>query len=284
MTAVLEQRSVRICEPANGEPVDTIATADAGQVEQAIRRARTYQKQWASVSSDARVRLIKAWRDGLVRQGVELAALLSRENGKPYHEALLHEVVALSDMFDYIATTAPELQAPQTLTARWFKHRAHRVARKPRGVAVVLSPFNFPLLIPGADAGAALAMGCCVIIKPSLACPLIADRLVQLAHAAGIPEPALQILHGDADVGQALVAGDVDEVLFTGSTDNGRKVARQCGEDLKLCQLELGGNCPLVVLPDADLDRTAHAIMYGAFANSGQSCLAVGRVLVPSHL
>jgi succinate-semialdehyde dehydrogenase/glutarate-semialdehyde dehydrogenase len=283
MILVPETRTVEIREPANGETLGVVITATATAIGNAVRSARDYQKQWAALGVDERVRLIRAWQNRLVQHGNELAELVSRENGKPYHEALLHEVVALADTLDYIVTTAPELQRPQALAPRWLKHRVHRIARRPRGITAILAPFNFPLLIPGADAAAALAMGCCAILKPSLACPLVAERLVSLAREAGIPAPVLQILHGDDTVGQALVASDVDEVLFTGSTANGRKVARQCGEDLKSCQLELGGNCPLLVLPGSDLDRTAHAILCGTFTNSGQSCLAVGRVLVPSQ-
>lgn len=273
-----------IREPATGKPVGTVVTADNNGILQAIFDARTGQKHWSKLDADARALALSRWRGLIVENGAALATLLSRENGKPYHESLLHEVVALVDALDYVASTAPALQRPQSTTPRWFKHRTHILQRRARGVVALITPFNFPLLIPGADAAAALAMGSAVILKPSPHCPLVAQRLVELAHMAGIPHHVFQVLHGEAWVGAALVDGDVNEVIFTGSVENGRRIARSCGERLIACTLELGGNCPLLVLDHADLDRTARAITCGAMTNSGQSCLAVGRVLVPRHL
>jgi acyl-CoA reductase-like NAD-dependent aldehyde dehydrogenase len=284
MTLHLEVHRIDVTEPATGTLLGTVATADANAIASCVERARRVQKDWAELPGETRAKCLVAWRKLVVEHSADLACQLSRENGKPYHEALLHEVVALAEALDYIAETAPTLQRPNFGTPRWFKHRTHSVRRRPHGVAAILSPFNFPLLIPGADAAAAIAMGCSVILKPSPVCPLIGERIAQLAHRAGIPEEVFQVLHGGADVGQALVASGVDEVLFTGSMDNGRVVARQCGELLLPCTVELGGNCPLVVLDDADIDRTARAIACGAFTNSGQSCLAVGRVLVKRSL
>jgi acyl-CoA reductase-like NAD-dependent aldehyde dehydrogenase len=284
MTLHLDVHRIDVTDPATGTLLGTVTTADVNTIAGCVERARCVQKHWAKLPGATRAKHLVAWRKLVVEHSADLASQLSRENGKPYHEALLHEVVALAEALDYVAETAPALQLQKLTTPRWFKHRVHSVLRRPRGITAILSPFNFPLLIPGADAAAAIAMGCAVILKPSPVCPLVAEQIVQLAHRAGIPEEALQVLHGGADVGQGLIDSGVDEVLFTGSTDNGRCVGRQCGERLVPCTLELGGNCPLIVLDDADIDRTARAIAYGAFTNSGQSCLAVGRVLVPRSL
>jgi acyl-CoA reductase-like NAD-dependent aldehyde dehydrogenase len=284
MIAPIGPRQIEVREPANGNPLGAVESATPDTVEASVARARGAQRDWANLSSLSRAQYLLRWRSLVVERGSELATQLSRENGKPYHEALMHEVVALAEALDFIAEQAPVLQREHPSTPRWFKHRAHRVLRRPRGVVAILSPFNFPLLIPGADCAAALAMGCAAVLKPSPVCPLSAEHLVNLAHRAGIPEDVLQIVHGGADVGRALIESSVQEVVFTGSVENGRQVARECGSRLIACTLELGGNCPMLVLDDADIERTARAAAFGAFTNSGQSCLAVGRMLVPRRL
>ncbi len=284
MSAPMGQRHIEVREPASGNLLGTVELATPDSVDSAVTRARGAQRDWANLPSLSRAHHLLRWRSLVVEQGTELATQLSRENGKPYHEALMHEVVALAEAIDFIAEQAPLLQREQPSTPRWFKHRAHRVLRRPRGVTAILSPFNFPLLIPGADCAAALAMGCAVVLKPSPSCPLSAERLIHLAHRAGIPEEVLQIVNGGADVGRALIENSVQEVMFTGSVENGRQVARECGARLIACTLELGGNCPMLVLDDADIERTARAAAFGAFTNSGQSCLAVGRMLLPRRL
>lgn len=284
MTDRLRRQCLEVREPATGRLIGTVDTATSDVVQDTVNAARYAQKAWARLSAEARVQSLSHWRSQIMAHGRELATLLSRENGKPLHESLLHEVVALAESIDYITKTAPALQRARSTTPQWFKHRTHLVHRRPRGVVAILSPFNFPLLIPGSDAASALAMGCAVVLKPSPSCPLVANRLVELAHTAGIPADLFRTVQGDETVGQMLISCNVDEVVFTGSAKHGRAVGRQCGERLIACTMELGGNCPLIILDDADLDRAARAIAVGAFTNSGQSCLAVGRVLVPRAL
>lgn len=284
MTACLDQREIDVLEPATGKPLGTVLSATESDILSTVHRAREAQVHWSRLSSDARAQYLLGWKQLIVQEGKQLAQALARENGKPYHEALLHEVVTLAEFLDFIAKTAPSLQEAQSSTPRWFKHRLHYLRLRPRGVVAVVAPFNFPLLIAGADSAAALAMGCAVVLKPSPACPLIVEHLVRLAHRAGIPDAVLSVLHGGHEVGQQLIQSGIDEVVFTGSMQNGRAVAQLCASRLTPNTLELGGNCPLLVLDDADVGRSAKAIVLGALTNSGQSCFAVGRVLVPRRL
>ncbi|HMA92249.1 MAG TPA: aldehyde dehydrogenase family protein, partial [Polyangiaceae bacterium] len=284
MTACPDQETIEVCEPATRKPLGVVLTASGDEIASTARRAREAQAAWAKCSSSARAQHLLSWRQLLIQEGRQLAEELARENGKPYHEALIHEVIALTGFLEFIAKTAPALLEPHSSTPKWFKHRIHHLQFRPRGVVAVLVPFNFPLLIAGADAAAALAMGCAVVLKPSPACPLIVERLVRLAHRAGIPEAVLSLVHGGPEVGQQLVRANVDEVVFTGSVENGRQIAQICATKLTPYTLELGGNCPLLVLDDADVERTARAIVLGALTNSGQSCFAVGRVLVARQI
>jgi succinate-semialdehyde dehydrogenase/glutarate-semialdehyde dehydrogenase len=273
-----------VFEKASGERLGDVEASTPATLQHAVRRANAAKNRWKKLTGDEKVASFSTLRRLLSERAYEFAELLSRENGKPLHEALLHEVVPLLDAIDWLRDTAPSLQLPESLPTRWLKHRSHEIQRRPQGVTAILSPFNFPLLIAGIDALSAIAMGCPVIIKPSEHCPLIVERFVKLANEAGLPDDILQIVHGGPKIGEYLLDEAIDAVRFTGSRDNGQRVAVKCASHLRPCTLELGGNCPLLVLDDAELERTAQAIVYGALSNSGQSCLGVGRVLVPRRL
>ncbi|MGC4070082.1 MAG: aldehyde dehydrogenase family protein [Polyangiaceae bacterium] len=271
-----------IVEKATGNVLAELPCTTREALERAVSGART--SRWSTCSVETRLERLGALRRALAANAQELADLLSQENGKPRHEALLHEVVPLLDFLDWLTPATLDVSRAVNLPSRWLPHRAFSVTRRPHRACAVLSPFNFPLLISGNDALSALAMGSSVLLKPSEHCPLSTHRLVRLAHEAGIPEDALTLVIGGREVGEWLVKSEVDAVVFTGASSNGRAVAVECAERLRPCTLELGGNCPLLVLADADVPRTAKAICYGAMANSGQSCLAVGRVYVPRAL
>lgn len=275
---------LEVFEKATGKPLGTLEIAGPDDIGQAVTLARAAGHSWSRLSAEDRLAPIGRLKSLIVGAATELAALLSRENGKPYHESLLHEVIALLDAIEWLGRVVPQVTQEQSLRPHWLKHRTHKVRPRPRGVTAVLAPFNFPLLISGFDSLSALAMGSTVLLKPSEHCPLVVQKFVDLAHQAGIPNAALRVLHGGAEVGAAILDSDIDAVMFTGSIEHGRVVAAHSAERLRPFTLELGGNCPLVVLPDADLERVSRAIVYGALSNSGQSCLAVGRVLVPRVL
>src|SRR5690606_35626371 len=148
------------------------------------------------------------------------------------------------------------------------------------GVIGIISPWNFPLLIPFGDAVAALVAGNAVVIKPSEHASLIALKVKDLWDVSGLDPDLLQIIPGRADTGQALVESGVQKIVFTGSVQAGRHVAAACGRALVECVLELGGKAPAVVCDDADIDLAAEALVYGGFMNAGQACVSVERVLV----
>ena len=281
MTDIHTPSKLTVFEKASFLPIEELDVATPSAIESAVNRAQSAKSHWSRLVASERVAPLGKLRHLLVEHADEFSHLLSRENGKPRHESRLNELIPLLDAIDWLIETAPALQSEQSLSPRWLKHRTHRVDRRPHGVTAVLSPFNFPLLIAGIDALSAVAMGCPVLLKPSEHCPLTVERFVRLAHEAGIPRDVLQTVHGGPEVGQRLLDLPLDAVLFTGSRENGRKVAVKCASVLRPYTLELGGNCPLLVLDDADLERTAQAIVFGALSNSGQTCLAVGRVLVP---
>ena len=176
------------------------------------------------------------------------------------------------------AKHAPRILAPREIPLHLLKHRRSVVHYVPRGVVGVISPWNFPLIIPFADAFAALVTGSAVVVKPSEVTPLIALRVKDVWDKSGLPEDLLQVVTGYAETGAALIDAGIQKLIFTGGVASGKKVAAACGERLIPCVMELGGKAPLIACADADIERTARAITFGGFANSGQVCISVERV------
>jgi len=260
--------------------VAEVPIAQSKDVNHAVEEAIKAQPPWAAKSPTERAKVLLAWRKALIGNGDKVTQIISRENGKPLHEAWMHELLPLCATLTWLADESPKLLAERSISLRFMKQYRSKVCSKPRGVCAIVAPYNFPLLIPFADAAAALAAGCGVIIKPSEHTPLTAITVAELAQAAGLGPGLLQILPGGPEVAQTLLGADVDEVVFTGNVEHGREVARKCANRLLPCTLELGGKAPLMVLQDANIESTAAAIVFGALANSGQSCIAVERVLV----
>ncbi len=273
-----------ITEPASGAVIAEVPETDLNGVRRAVATAAKVQPDWAAQTPAARAKCLLSWRKAIVNDSDNLTRTLSRENGKPVHEAWLHELAPLCDALTWLAQEAPKLLAEQTITLRWLKQYRSVVNRKPRGQCAIISPYNFPMLIPFADSAAALVAGCSVIVKPSEHTPLTALAIVQLAHASGLEPGLLQVLPGGPSVARTLIESGVDEVIFTGNLEHGREVARLCAESLLPCTLELGGKAPALVLEDVDVDDAASAIVFGALANSGQNCIAVERVLVHTRV
>jgi succinate-semialdehyde dehydrogenase/glutarate-semialdehyde dehydrogenase len=218
------------------------------------------------------------FRDALVARAEELVDVLVRECGKPRHEALLHEVLTLVAVASWYAEHGPRILAPEEPPPYLLKHRRAVIHHRARGVIGIISPWNYPLTIPLGDAVAALIAGNAVVIKPSEVTPLIALKAKEIWDSTGQNPDLLQIVTGYGEAGAALIGAGIQKLVFTGGVETGRRVAAACGERLVPCVMELGGKAPLIACEDADLERTANAIVYGGFANSGQICISVERV------
>ncbi len=263
--------------PATGEPLAEVACASHAAVERAAAAARLAQRDWAALGVAARLQELVRFRDVLVASTDTLVDTLVSETGKARQEALLHELFLLLDYITWLVDRASVELAPTDVELHLLKHRRSTVRYEPRALTGVIAPWNYPLLIPFTGAMAALATGSAALVKPSEHTPLTALLVERLWNDAALPKALLQVLVGSPPTAQALIA-QVDQVLFTGSVANGRLVAQACAARLIPCVLELGGLAPLVVLNDADLERTAQAICFGAFTNAGQACISVERV------
>ncbi len=272
------QRVLQSWEPATGALLGEVPVASASDVAQTIARARKAQSAWSILPVEERSARLLRFRDALVERAEELVDVISRECGKPKADALVHEVAVAADQLTYYCKNAPRILAPRELPLHLLKHKKSVVHYVPRGVVGIISPWNFPFVIPMADVFAALVTGSAVVVKPSEVTPLTLQKAKEIFDASGLPEDLFGVVHGGGDVGQALIEGGIQKLIFTGSVETGRKVAAACGANLVPSVIELGGKAPLIACADCDVERTANAIVFGGFVNSGQVCISVERV------
>lgn len=277
----MEATAIRSLNPATGTPLGDLPVALADEVREAANRARLAQRSWAACKPAKRKRALRALRRVLAREAEAIARTISEETGKPSVEALVMELIPCLEMISHYASRAPRVLGRRRLALRLLRHRMSEVRHVPKGLVGIISPWNYPFSIAMGDAAMAMAAGNGVVIKPSELASrpmLLAKRLFdEAACESGMPSDLLQVVTGYVATAQAVI-DTVDHVIFTGSVEVGRKVAAACAARLIGCTLELGGKAPAVVCADAELDRTARALVWGALANSGQTCAGVERV------
>lgn len=275
----IDKRDVIVSRnPATGDVLGEVHEASAAEVRDAVQRARGAQAAWGALPVKERAARVGRFRDLVVARADELCALISAETGKTRAEALSMEVMVVADLATYFIKRAPRILAPEPISLHLLKTRASYLHFIPRGVVGIISPWNFPFGIATGEVVMALLAGNGVVLKPSEVTPLIALKTKELYDASGMPTELFQVVCGRGQAGAALIDAGIDYCCFTGSTVTGKKVAAACGERLIPCTLELGGKAAAVVCADADVDRTAKALVWGAFANQGQVCASVERV------
>jgi RHH-type transcriptional regulator, proline utilization regulon repressor / proline dehydrogenase / delta 1-pyrroline-5-carboxylate dehydrogenase len=270
-----------------GRPERVVATAGTSTEEDAaaaVEAAEGGFRQWSARSAAERAQVLRAAAQILRERRLELAALQVRECGKPWPEAD-GDVCEAIDFLEYYALEAVALDEGRSLVQVPGERNTMRYA--PRGVAAVISPWNFPLAIPCGMTAAALAAGNAAVLKPAEQSPASAGALVEALHAAGVPREALSLLPGYGDAGAALVRDPrVHVIAFTGSSAVGLEILRVSADTpdgqghVKRVVSEMGGKNCVIVDADADLDEVVPEVVYSAFGYAGQKCSAAARVLV----
>jgi succinate-semialdehyde dehydrogenase/glutarate-semialdehyde dehydrogenase len=266
--------------PATGEAIGDVLAADEEAVRTALARARAAQPFWAARPLSERVAVMRRFRRTMLQRADWLTGLIAREQGRPPVESLTQELLPIADLITYYTKKAGRFLKDERLPMHLLKYKRSFVQYRPYGVIAVISPWNYPFVLPTSEVVLALLAGNTVVLKPSEYTPLIGEAIGELMRGAGLPEGALEIVQGDGRTGGALVAGKPDKIAFIGGGATARHILRGAAENLTPVTLELGGKDPVVVLKDANLDRAAQAVVWGSFCNAGQVCAAVERVYV----
>jgi len=270
---------IEVNDAATGETLAWVKTYDRAGVEAAINRSAKAQAAWKKQTALARADVLLAWYNLMLEHKENLAQILTAEQGKPLAEAR-GEIGYAASFIRWFAEQARRVDG-EVLTPTLPNQRL-LVIKQAIGVAAAITPWNFPAAMITRKAGPAIAAGCSMLVKPAEQTPLTAYALEVLALQAGLPADVLINISGDAaEVGKTLCESDIVRKLsFTGSTQVGRILMQQCAPTIKKLSLELGGNAPVVVFDDANLEQAVQGIMASKYRNSGQTCVCANRIYV----
>ena len=265
-------------EPATGSHICRIPLSDASDVDAAVDAARVAQPAWGALSHSERADWLDRIADALEARYEEIAALESRDTGKPISLARTVDAHRSVSNFRFFAGILREHEGDVFEMASATNY----VVNKPVGVGALITPWNLPLYLLSWKVAPAIGMGNTVVCKPSELTPMTADLMMRVIDEVGLPAGVVNLVHGDgAGAGAPLVAhSDVDLVSFTGGTSTGEKVAASAAPAFKKLSLELGGKNASIVFADCDMDSTVAGVVRAGFLNQGQVCLCGSRVLV----
>jgi succinate-semialdehyde dehydrogenase/glutarate-semialdehyde dehydrogenase len=269
-----------VLDPATGEVICEVPRAGADDVTKAVAAAATAQPAWAASAPRDRAEVLRAAYEIMISRREDLAYLMALEMGKTLKDAR-GEVSYAAEFFRWFSEEAVRIGGE----VRLAPSAANRIVtfRKPVGVALLVTPWNFPAAMATRKLGPALAAGCAIVLKPARETPLTALALGEILAEAGAPGGVVNVVTTDnsaAAVQVALSDERVRKLSFTGSTEVGRVLLKQAADRIVNCSMELGGNDPFVVLEDADLDAAVEGAMLAKMRNGGQACTAANRFLV----
>lgn len=273
------QQTIDVYSPANSELLGSVPNMGAAETQRAIDAAHTALPAWREKTAAERAKILRHWYQLMLENQEDLALLMTLEQGKPLIEAR-GEIAYGAAFLEWFAEEGKRAYG-DTIPSPNSSARL-MVIKQPVGVCAAITPWNFPAAMITRKAGAALAAGCTMVIKPASATPYSALALMVLAQRAGVPDGVLSVVTGSASaIGAELTSNPlVRKLSFTGSTDVGRVLLRQCAEDIKKVSLELGGNAPFIVFADADLEAAVSGAIAAKFRNAGQTCVCSNRFYI----
>lgn len=270
-------------DPATLEEVGRVPNTDLSTMPEIFTRARAAQKKWAALSFSERRQHIMKMRDYVVAHAEELAAIVSRDNGKSRTDALTTEVIPCALAADWYGKNAEHALAPKNLPmgSILFFNKKNQLQRVPLGVVGIISPWNYPLSIPFGEVVMGLMAGNAVLLKVAAATILVGEAIEKIVAAGELPDGLFHHIVGSGGrVSQAFFDNGINKIFFTGSVPTGKTLMAQAAKTLTPLSLELGGKDPMIVLADADLERAANGAAWAGYQNAGQSCGGVERIYV----
>ncbi|HWF35321.1 MAG TPA: aldehyde dehydrogenase family protein [Solirubrobacteraceae bacterium] len=274
--------SIPVENPATGELITTVPTLGAGAIQEMVARARAAQPGWAAIGFEERGRVFRRAQKWMLDNADRVTDVVTSETGKTVEDVQITDLGCTVAALGFWPKLGPKYLADERVpswTSPVTLGKKLVVRYAPLGVVGVIGPWNYPILNSFGDCIPALMAGNSVILKPSEVTPLSSLLMEEMLAQCGIPEGVFQVATGDGSTGAAVI-GEVDCVMFTGSTATGRKVAKAAAEALIPCYLELGGKDPMIVCADANIERAANAASFYSMNNAGQVCISVERVYV----
>ncbi|MCB9358088.1 MAG: aldehyde dehydrogenase [Calditrichaeota bacterium] len=279
----LSGKTLALQNPATGEALGMIPLSGADDIDKAVAAARSaLNGKWGRQAASARTKILFKAAELMNARAKEIAELESRNMGKPVMHVMGEVKQAIED-FEYFAGAASKVEGRvPPVHPVFFGY----TLKEPVGVVGAITPWNYPIMLESWKLAPALAAGCTVVLKPSEIAPCTANILVEILHEAGCPEGTINLVHGTGEsAGAALVKHPgVNKISFTGGTDTGRAIMKECANDMKRVMLELGGKSPAIVCEDANLNDAVLSSVFTIFYSAGQSCEARSRIYVHDSL
>ncbi len=269
-----------ITNPARGDVIVSIPDLGVAEVRRAIETAETAQKEWAAKTAKERSEILYRWYNLAMENADDLAAILTAEMGKPFAEAK-GEIIYGSSFIQWFAEEGKRVYG-ETIPGHQTDKKL-MVLKQPVGVVASITPWNFPNAMIARKVAPALAVGCSIVCRPASETPLSALSMAVLAERAGVPKGVFSVVPStkSRQVGEEFCSNPiVRKLTFTGSTEVGRILMRQAGEQIMKVSMELGGNAPFIVFDDADIDAAVEGAMISKYRNNGQTCVCANRIYV----
>ena len=272
-------KTIEVTNPATGEVIGTIPQMGTAETRRAIEAANAAWGPWRKKTAKERANILRKWFNLMMENQEDLAILMTAEQGKPLAEAR-GEIAYAASFIEWFAEEAKRTYG-DVIPAHQGDKRII-VTKEPIGVVGAITPWNFPAAMITRKAGPALAAGCPIVLKPATQTPYSAFALAVLAERAGIPAGLFSVITGSAkEIGGELTANPiVRKLTFTGSTEIGKLLMKQCADTVKKTSMELGGNAPFIVFDDADLDAAVEGAIMSKYRNTGQTCVCANRLLI----
>ena len=275
-----------IINPSNGEVITQVAVASRDDVERAIQSARQAfdQGPWGKISLAERRNYLLKISQGILDKSAELAKLETLNTGKPIKETTFMDIPSAAKTFEYFANNLEKYLSGQEIPIE--NEAQAKLVYEPYGVAVLIVPWNYPLLIASWKMAQALAAGNTIILKPSSLTPLTALELAKIAQEVGLPSGVVNVVNGSGqEIGELLCSDQrVDMISFTGSNEIGRQIIGYAAKNTKKLLMELGGKSASIILKDVDLEVAVNSALVSIFLNQGQMCTAMSRILVEDDI
>lgn len=278
-TDISSSGAIEVVDPASDTVIARVPMCGASEALSALNSAFEFQPQWEATPPAQRAAVLHATNKLLVARKDSLARIITQECGKPLAEA----AGEVQYSADYFSCAANEMHALNEMEIELARPGVRGVVRhRAVGVCAAITPWNFPLAMLARKIAPALAAGCAQLAKPAEETPLSAFALAEILLECGLPPQCLHVLTGDAKsiATTWLMDGRVRKLSFTGSTETGRLLLRQCAQEIVRCSMELGGHAAFIVLADADLELAVQGAMQAKFRNAGQTCICPNRFLV----
>jgi succinate-semialdehyde dehydrogenase/glutarate-semialdehyde dehydrogenase len=274
-----DNTTLAVHNPSTGELIANVPNMGAAEARAAIAAAHRAFPAWRATTAKERARLLRNWFELVMANQQALAEIMTREQGKPLAEAR-GEIGYAASFIEWFGEQAKRLDGDVIPSPNPDQRLV--VTKEPVGVCAAITPWNFPAAMITRKAAPALAAGCTIVIKPANETPLSAFALAALAEEAGIPAGVINIVTGKSrEIGLEMTSSPlVRKLTFTGSTEVGRLLMRQCSDTVKQVSLELGGNAPFIVFDDADLDAAIEGALLSKYRNAGQTCVCANRFYV----